>query len=155
MGSMKFLEDGFFEKEDNQIIQEAFFKWLLGSDNHDADFEGSVKDEVEISEYQHVPDITALADRLRSCLQESDDLPKDFTTLFNQSLYKFDTDLVPEAIDLYKTLGVKHEPLTLIPPQFETPMPQLQAAVFLPCIRDLPPPGLDLFDLDEQFASEK
>jgi len=34
-------------------------------------------------------------------------------------------------------------------------MPQLQAAVFLPCMKDLPPPGLDLFDLDEQFASEK
>lgn len=96
-----------------------------------------------------------MADRLRSCLQESDDLPKDFTTLFNNKLYSFDTDLVPESIELYKTLGVKHEPLTLIPPQFETPMPQLQAAVFLPCIKDLPPPSLDLFDLDEQFASEK
>jgi len=34
-------------------------------------------------------------------------------------------------------------------------MPQLQAAVFLPCIKDLPPPSLDLYDLDEQFASEK
>ena len=34
-------------------------------------------------------------------------------------------------------------------------MPQLQAAVFLPCMKDLPPPGLDLFDLDEQFASER
>lgn len=72
-----------------------------------------------------MPDITALADRLRSCLQESDDLPKDFTTLFVNKLYTFDTDLVPESIDLYKTLGIKHEPLTLIPPQFETPMPQL------------------------------
>lgn len=70
-----------------------------------------------------MPDITALADRLRSCLQESDDLPKDFTTLFVNNLYKFDTDLVPESIDLYQTLGIKHEPLTLIPPQFETPMP--------------------------------
>ena len=38
-------------------------------------------------------------------------MPKDFTTLFNNDLYKFDTDLVPEAIALYKPLGVKHEPL--------------------------------------------
>jgi intraflagellar transport protein 52 len=114
-----------------------------------------VQEEPEISEYNHVPDITALADRLRSCLQESDEIPKDFTTLFTTKLYNFDTDLVPESIDLYKTLGVKHEPITLISPQFETPMPQLQAAVFLPCMKDLPPPGLDLFDLDEQFASEK
>ena len=154
LGSIKFFHDDFFEKEDNQKIQEAVFRWLLHADN-DAEFERHVKDEPEISENMHVPDITALADRLRSCLQESDDLPKDFTTLFNNNLYKFDTDLVPESIELYKTLGIKHEPLTLIPPQFETPMPQLQAAVFLPCIKDLPPPSLDLFDLDEQFASEK
>ena len=43
-------------------------------------------------------------------------MPKDFTSLFTQNLYKFDTDLVPEAIDLFKTLNCKHEPLTLIPP---------------------------------------
>jgi intraflagellar transport protein 52 len=66
-----------------------------------------------------------LADRLRSCLQESDELPKDFTTLFSNNLFKFDTDLIPEAIDLFRQLNVKHEPLTLIPPQFETPMPEL------------------------------
>ena len=75
-----------------------------------------IKNEPELSEYHHVPDITALADRLRSCLQESDELPKDFTTLFNEKLYKFDTDLIPETLELYKTVGVKHEPLTLIPP---------------------------------------
>ena len=114
-----------------------------------------MNEEAELNEYNHVPDITALADRLRSCLQESEEMPKDFTTLFSQNLFKFDTDLVPESIDLFKTLAVKHETLTLIPPQFETPMPQLQAAVFLPCMKDLPPPGLDLFDLDEQFASER
>jgi len=49
-------------------------------------------------------------------LQESDELPKDFTTLFNEKLYRYDTDLIPETLDLYKTLNVKHEPLTLIPP---------------------------------------
>jgi intraflagellar transport protein 52 len=154
IGSMKFFEDTFFENEDNQKIQEAVFKWLLNGDG-EAEFEAHVQEEPEISEYQHVPDITALADRLRSCLQESDDLPKDFTTLFHTNLYKFDTDLVPQAIELFKTLNVVHQPLTLIPPQFETPMPQLQAATFLPCIKDLPPPSLDLYDLDEQFASER
>ena len=96
-----------------------------------------------------MPDITALADRLRSCLQESDELPRDFTTMFNDKLYKFDTDLIPEAIKLFGTLGVKHEPITLIPPQFETPMPALQAAVFPPTLKELPPPCLDLYDLDE------
>ena len=149
-----FFEDEFFEKEDNQKIQEAIFKWLL-SDGGDAEFERNIKEDPELSEYVHVPDITALADRLRSCLQESDELPRDFTTLFTDKLYKFDTDLIPESINLFTTLGVKHEPLTLIPPQFETPMPALQAAVFPPSLKELPPPSLDLYDLDEQFASER
>jgi hypothetical protein len=43
------------------------FKWLLNADG-EAEFENYVKEEPEISEYNHVPDITALADRLRSCL---------------------------------------------------------------------------------------
>lgn len=123
IGSMQFFGDEFFEKEDNQKIQETVFQWLLKDEGA---FENiAVKNEPELSEYHHVPDITALADRLRSCLQESDELPKDFTTLFNEKLYKFDTDLIPETLELYKSLGVKHEPLTLIPPQFETPMPAL------------------------------
>jgi len=43
----------------------------------------------------------------------------------------------------------------LIPPSFECPLPPLQPAVFLPHIREPPPPALDQFDLDEHFASEK
>jgi len=68
LGSMMFFEDEFFEKEDNQKIQEAVFKWLLGDGGGDAEFEKNVQKETELSEYVHVPDITALADRLRSCL---------------------------------------------------------------------------------------
>merc|ERR1719410_2820521 len=64
-------------------------------------------------------------------------------------------DLIPEIVKLYEQLVVKHEPLTLIPPQFETPMPSLKPAVFPPCLREPPPPNLDLWDLDEQFASER
>jgi intraflagellar transport protein 52 len=114
-----------------------------------------VREEPDISEYNHVPDITVLADRLRSCLQEADELPRNFMTMFNDKLYKFDTDLIPESLKLFTTLGIKHETITLIPPQFETPMPALQAAVFPPTLKDLPAPNLDLFDLDEQFASER
>ena len=43
------------------------FRWLLSKDG-EAEFERYVQEEPEISEYNHVPDITALADRLRSCL---------------------------------------------------------------------------------------
>lgn len=52
-------------------------------------------------------------------------------------------------------MNVKHEPLTLIPPNFETPLPPLTPAVFPPSLPEPPEPALELFDLDEQFASEK
>jgi intraflagellar transport protein 52 len=39
--------------------------------------------------------------------------------------------------------------------KFESPLPALRPAVFTPLLKELPPPSLDLFDLDEQFASPK
>jgi hypothetical protein len=41
-------------------------------------------------------------------------------------------------------LNVKHEPLSLIPPQFVCPLPPLNPAVFPPQMREPPPPALDL-----------
>ncbi len=34
-------------------------------------------------------------------LQESEELPADFTNLFDQTLFKYDTSLIPEAKGLY------------------------------------------------------
>jgi hypothetical protein len=44
---------------------------------------------------------------------------RDFTSLFDDSLFSFDTSLIPEALSLYAKLQVDHEPLSLIPPQVE------------------------------------
>eukprot|EP00293_Proteomonas_sulcata_P011100 CAMPEP_0184316024 /NCGR_PEP_ID=MMETSP1049-20130417/87380_1 /TAXON_ID=77928 /ORGANISM="Proteomonas sulcata, Strain CCMP704" /LENGTH=60 /DNA_ID=CAMNT_0026634821 /DNA_START=33 /DNA_END=212 /DNA_ORIENTATION=+ len=60
--------------------------------------------------------------------------------MFDDSLFKFDTDSIPESIKLYEELNVKHEVLTLIPPQFEAPLPPLQPAVFPPALREPPAP---------------
>ena len=103
---------------------------------------------------QFLPDTAALAERLRCCLQEPEPLPKDVHALFDMGLLRFHAGNVPEAVALYGALAVKHEPLTLIPPQF-TPMPACTPAVFPPIQRELPPPGLELFDLDEQFANDR
>lgn len=45
-----------------------------------------------------LPDTAKLSDELKTCLQESDDVPRDITTLFDNSLFKLDTSLVPKAI---------------------------------------------------------
>jgi intraflagellar transport protein 52 len=96
-----------------------------------------------------------LSDKIKSCLEDVKEPPRNFNELFDQSLFKLDNDIVAEAFELYDQLNVKHETLTIIPPQFETPLPPLQLAVFDPIIKDFPHPNLELFDLDEQFASER
>jgi len=153
LGSVKMFDDEFHDVEKNKQVMDVVFKWLMNANDCQLCFKYG--EEPELTEYHHVPNTQGLAMNLKSCLQENEQLPRDFTQLFDDTLFKFSMELVPEAIQLYTQLGVKHEPLTLIPPQFETPMPPLQPAVFPPCLREPSPPALDLFDLDEQFASER
>ncbi|KAK3710183.1 hypothetical protein QZH41_010581 [Actinostola sp. cb2023] len=110
---------------------------------------------VQIADYHYIPDTSNLAERLRVCLQEGDEIPRDFSKMFDNELYRLDTGVVPGVIKAFEELHVRHEPLQLITPQFETPLPPLQPAVFPPTFRELPAPALDLFDLDEAFSSEK
>lgn len=151
LGSSHIFEDAWFEKDENGKLADVLVKWLLHLDG----VEMADADEAEVADYQHVPDTDSLSSRPQCCLEETEEITKDFTTLFDDSLFKFDTSLIPEAVQLYKQLEVKHEPLSLIPPEFETPLPPLQPAVFPPSIREPPPPALDLFDLDDHFASER
>ncbi|RLN62997.1 hypothetical protein BBJ29_001651 [Phytophthora kernoviae] len=151
-GSAQCFTDEWIDKEENAKLQEIIFRWLLKDKSIKLNHQDA--EDPDLNEYVRLPDTQALSDRLRSCMQESEELPKDFTRLFDDSLFKFDTSLIPEAVNLYRELGVKHEPLTLIPPQFECPLPPLKSAVFPPALRELPPPALDQFDLDEHFASE-
>lgn len=151
-GSVSMFEDQFVDKEGNPKIIDFLVKW--SAPDSSVRLNQLDAEEPEIGEDQHLPDTESLAERVRCCLQTEDELPRDFTTLFRDNLFKFDTNLVPEAVAMYSKLGVRHQPLTLIAPQFETPLPPLQPAVFAPALREPPPPALDLFDLDEQFASE-
>lgn len=149
-GSVEAFCDEYFDKEENKKLLNFFLKYFF----EDNDIE-ITKETKEFPEYQYIPDVAEMAESLKSCLQESEDLPRDFTVLFDEGLFKYDTNLIPESLALYEQVNVKHEVLTLIPPQFETPMLGLQPAVFPPILRELPPPNLELFDLDEEFASEK
>ncbi|KDO28940.1 hypothetical protein SPRG_05813 [Saprolegnia parasitica CBS 223.65] len=152
LGSAHVFSDDWLDKEENTKLQDILFRWLLK--DKEILFDAFDAGDPDLSDYFRLPDTQALSERLRSCMQEGEELPKDFTKLFDNSLFKFDTSLIPEAVALFKELGVKHEPLTLIPPQFECPLPPLKPAVFPPILREPPPPALDQFDLDEHFASE-
>ncbi|KAL0978670.1 hypothetical protein UPYG_G00173720 [Umbra pygmaea] len=152
MGSCHMFSDQYLDKEENSKIMDVVFQWLM-SDN--INLNQIDAEDPEITDYTMLPDTGCLSERLRVCLQEGEENPKDFTLLFDMSLLQLSTNTLPQVISSYKQLNVKHEPLQLITPQFETPLPQLEPAVFPPALRDLPPPMLDLFDLDETFSSEK
>lgn len=114
-----------------------------------------VSKDVEVQEYFFTPNIVSIAENVKSCLEETKDPPKNFNEMFDSTMFSIDNNLVPEAIQLYSDLNVKHETLGIIPPQFETPLPPLQLAVFDPIIKDFENPSMELYDLDQQFASEK
>ncbi|KAK3591240.1 hypothetical protein CHS0354_010606 [Potamilus streckersoni] len=152
LGSAHMFHDQYIDKEENSKILEVLINFLT---TDEIKLNLIDADDPEISDYNTLPDIAKLSEQLKTCLQESEDIPRDITQLFDNSLFKLDTSLVPKAIKAYEQLSVKHEPLSLITPQFETPLPPLQPAVFPPSFRELPAPCLDLFDLDEQFSSEK
>nr|XP_019942017.1 PREDICTED: intraflagellar transport protein 52 homolog [Paralichthys olivaceus] len=152
LGSCHMFSDQYIDKEENSKILDVVLQWLM-TDN--IQLNQIDAEDPEITDYTMLPDTGCLSEQLRVCLQEGDENPRDFTSLFDMSLFNLSTDTLPQVISAYKQLNVKDEPLQLITPQFETPLPQLQPAVFPPALSDLPPPMLDLFDLDETFSSEK
>ncbi|KAJ3211508.1 Intraflagellar transport protein 52 [Dinochytrium kinnereticum] len=152
IGSGQMFSDAYIDKEENGKLFDVLIQFCT---NDKIVLNSIDANEPDISDYHYLPDTAKLSESLRCCLQESEDLPKDFTTLFDHDLFKFDNSLIPQALKVYEDMRLKHEPLSLIQPQFETPLPPLQPAVFPPSIRELPPPALDLFDLDEHFASER
>lgn len=152
LGSYQVLTDDFIEREENAKLQHILFKWLL---TYDIDLDLGLEEDNDLQDFAVVPDISTMSEQLKSCLQTSEDLSNNFRSLFDYSMFKFDTDMVPECNKLYAKMKVKHEALTLIPPQFETPLPGLTPAVFPPNLKEPQPPNLELFDLDDEFASEK
>jgi intraflagellar transport protein 52 len=155
IGSVKMFDDENLGKEDNGKFADILFNWMDPSEELKLNLKDADEDNEDIVENQYVPDTGALASRRRYCLQEAEEVPRDPSAMFDHTLFQFDTDNIPEVIQLYEQLDVKHEPLSLIQPQFEAPLPPLQPAVFPPALREPPPPSLDLFDLDEHFASER
>lgn len=110
-------------------------------------------DDPEVSDYYFLPHTSRLSDSIKASLQECEDIPRDFTQLYDHSLYQLDTKVLPEVLQAYKDLNLKHEPLKLIQPQFEVPLPPLTLAVFPPIFEDPSGPPLELYDLDEHFST--
>ena len=63
-----------------------------------------------------------LAGRTRSCLQEIDELPKEFDVLFERSQFRLLNELGKEAVRLHGALSLKYAALDLINPRFLIPL---------------------------------
>ncbi|KAJ8681260.1 hypothetical protein QAD02_017047 [Eretmocerus hayati] len=152
LGSSVILTDAYVDKEKNDALREMIFGFFESEPIETSELQG---DDADYWEYNFVPDITQQAEKPRVCTQDLDsvDMPREYTKLFKHDLYSINLDLVPASLKAYDDLNVKHEPLSLIAPNFETPLPPTQASVFPPTFQELPPPALELYDLDEAFSS--
>lgn len=103
VGSSEMFSDDWVDKEHNLRIAMALVRWCLGSGGIAVD--RSDAQQAEVAEYVRAPDTASLSERLRSCLQESEELPGDVTQLFETSLFGFSTSLVPEAVALFEVRG--------------------------------------------------
>ena len=53
---------------------------------------------LQISDYHFLPDTGKMAETLKSCLQESEEVPRDFTKLFDYSLHSLDMNALPDVL---------------------------------------------------------
>ncbi|GAB6023615.1 Intraflagellar transport protein 52 [Chamberlinius hualienensis] len=151
LGSVHILTDKYLGKEENSKLKDIIFQYLTSSEIQLNAVDG---ENPEVSDYHLVPDTAYLSEKLMPVLQ-GEEVPTDYMSLMDSKLFQLDMSSLPTVIKSYEQLNVKHESLKLIPPQFETPLPPLQPALFPPTFRELPNPSLELFDLDEAFSSEE
>jgi intraflagellar transport protein 52 len=150
LGSNQIFTDAYIEKEDNSLLKDIILQYFTQTNFtlNPIDAENP-----EISDYYTVPDIELLSEQPFSSLEESEELPSDYVKLFSKTINHLSNSELPKVLKAYEELQMDHEPLKLIKPQFETPLPPLQPAVFPPTFRELSKPALELFDLDDAFSS--
>jgi intraflagellar transport protein 52 len=109
----------------------------------------------EVTERWYTPDCASMSEKLRSCIQESEKLRSNFNENFERGLFQMDLRFIAETQTLAQGLGIPNDPLEIVAPQFDTALPPPTPAVYPPQMRDPPGPVLELFDLDDAFASSK
>ncbi|KAI8038080.1 hypothetical protein M5D96_009121 [Drosophila gunungcola] len=154
LGSGYIWHDKYLQDKTNDAIFEYLLK-LLGGD--EISYSHLDFNDVELSDNKHFTDLAFLADMPRACLIDSigTEMPTDFKQMFDMKLCALSNHLLKEVIDAYEQLHVKYEPLRIIKPQFEIPLPSLQLATFPPIFSEPPAPPLELYDLDETFSGAR
>ena len=153
LGSAGMAADDWLNCSGNAKFLDAIVSWLSTASSFP--IHGLNTDVPDINESKFVSHIFGLAERTRCCLQEIEEPPKDFKVLFDGSLFHLRNVLGKEAVHLHFVLSLKYETLGLIDPKFFIPMVSLRPSVFLPSLREPNVPRIELFDLEDEFASEQ
>ena len=152
-GSIEMFSNEWIDKENNRDILDVFIRFLCGERNVLARARINKHPDLALEEARTVPDIEALSERVKWCLEEPKPLPQDLNSMLFPSISSFDTTKsISKVMKLYNDLNVENEPLSLMKPEFKCPLPSLEPAVFQPRMINLNAPALELFDLDEEFA---
>ncbi|XP_034099419.2 intraflagellar transport protein 52 homolog [Drosophila albomicans] len=151
LGSGYIWHDKYLQDKTNDAMLEYVLQ-LLGSS--EISYTHLDFNDVELNDNKHFTDLAFLADMPKACLVDTigTEMPADFKQMFDMSLCSLSNRLLKDVIDTYEQLHVNYEPLKIIKPQFEIPLPPLQLATFPPIFSEPPAPPLELYDLDETFS---
>lgn len=151
LGTPHLFNDEWFGKEHNEHLFKFLVDFLISKT---VDLNKIDADHPETTERWYTPDVMSMSERLRSCIQESEKMRSDFTQNFDKGLFRMDMSFVADSAQLAQTLGLKNEQLDIVTPVFDTALPPLTPAVFPPQMREPDGPVLELFDLNDIFASK-
>mgnify|MGYP003328098611 CR=1 FL=1 len=148
----------------NLKILENLVKWLVKiPPNEDENVPLIIENftgQEQFNDYNQVPSIEALSQEPKGVLQSGENSAVSSSVsakelmerTANLELHSIDTSLLIKAHEFHDKFQIKKENLSLIPPNFECPLPPLQAAVFPAIFDENHGPSLDLFDLDTEMA---
>ncbi len=152
VGSTEIFTDDWIDKEENSKLFDLIFSWLLDLIHLDL---ATGRKENNVPEMTSLPNMETLSQTIKICLQGVEEFPSDFYSLFDLKAQNFTMNVIFPVISAYHSSDIPHQPLTLIAPQFEAPLPKLIPSSFPPSLKDPAQPHLELFDLDENFANQE
>lgn len=151
-GSPHMFTDEWITKESNEILAKFMIGLVVSKTEQLNKIDA---DHPEVSERYYTPDVESMSQNVRCCIQESEKLKPNLCDNFDKGKFHMDMSFVAQAQQVASVLGIKNEPLETVKPQFDTALPPLTPAVFPPQMREPKEPALELFDLDDAFASPK
>ena len=76
LGSAAMMSDSYIDKEDNSKVKDVILSFLTSDE---VQLNKIDAEDPEVSDYTMIPDTSRLSDLPRVCLQESEEIPPDYT----------------------------------------------------------------------------